>query len=336
MENRYNSYDSRRFEHVSWLFAGIAFVCFGAWLIGYLFSIGFPVYGEVSAAPLWNAFCQILTIKEVVYLLGFLLMVGGASLLQKLNYELGIIRNKSLLPLFLNMLLISTNLNFFPLTPATFGVFFMIIAINRLFMSYHQPEDKSAAFNASFVIALGSLLWIHILWFIPLFWHGMYRFRTLTIRTFLASLLGMITVYWFQLGWCVWTKDFTPFEIFPSLFKIQFLSLEYTDWINWLEIFGVAFITLIAIMNIISHDSDDNQRTRQYLYHLILFCFWSFGLAILFQSSADKFLQVACIPCSLVLAHFFTLVQNRAARWLFYFTLLFLVTLLIIRLWSFL
>ncbi|WP_085537464.1 hypothetical protein [Massilibacteroides vaginae] len=336
MESRYTGYAQVRNVYSPLLLVGIAFVSLGSWLIGYLFSIGFPVYGGVSAAPFWNMFCQILTIKEITYLMGFLLMLGGAFLLQKSNYELGLIREKTLLPLFLNLFLISTNLNFFPLNPASFGVFFLIVAICNLFMGYHNEDARGTAYNSTLIVSLGSLLWIHILWFIPLLWHGMFRFRMLTIRTFLASLMGLATIYWFLLGWCVWTHDFSPFSIFPSLFKIQLLSLGYTDWVNWVGILWVVIITLIAVVNIISHDSDDIQRTRQYLYHLILFGFWSLSLAVLFAQSANEFLQVACIPSSLLTAHFFTLVRHRFVRWLLYFTFILFVALLSFRLWNFL
>jgi len=210
------------------------------------------------------------------------------------------------------------------------------VAMYFLFTSYHDQDARSAAYNGSFIIALGSLLWVHILWFIPLFWHGMYRFRALTIRTFLASLMGIFTIYWFLLAWCVWTRDFSTFEVFPSLFKTQLLSVSYTDWVNWVGIFYVVILTLIAIINIISRDSEDIQRTRQYLYHLILFSLWSFILAFLFEQSADELLQVACIPSSLLIAHFFTLNQSRFTRWLFYFTILLFVSLLSVKLWSFL
>lgn len=336
MEGRYIGYDHGRNVYSPLFLTGIAVVCFTSWLVGYLFSIGFPIYEGVSEAPLWNKFCQILTIKEVAYLIGFLLTLGGAFLLQKSNYELGLIREKTLLPLFLNLFLISTNPKFFPLNPASFGVFFMIVAMNFLFMGYHDRNARSLVYNLSLIISLGSLLWIHILWFIPLFWYGLYRFRMLTVRSFLASVVGVVTIYWFLLGWCVWTRDFSPFAVFPSLIKIQLLTPDYTNWVNWIGILWIIILTLIAIVNIISHDFDDIQRTRQYLYHLILFAFWSFALALLFAQSADEFLQVACIPSSLLMAHFFTLVRHKFVRGLFYFTIVLFVTLLSLRLWNFL
>lgn len=336
MGGRYYSYDRGFNSQSPLLLAGIALVSFGSWLTGYLLSIGFPVYGEVSAAPFWNAFCQILTIKEITYLAGFLLMLGGAFLLQKSNYELGLIRERTLLPLYLYILLISINPNFFPLNPASFGVFFLIVAMSLLFMSYNNKDARSTAYNCALMISLGSLLWIHILWFMPLFWYGMYNFRTFTLKTFLASLMGVATIYWLLLGWCVFTHDFTPFGIFPSLFKVQILNLSYQDWANWVGIICVVLITLVSIVNIISHETDDIQRTRQYLYHLILFAFWSFGLAFVFEQSADEFLQVSCIPSSLLIAHFFTLAQHRFVRWIYYFVLFAFVAILSFRIWSFL
>lgn len=336
MENRYLGYTQVRNIYSPLFLAGIACVCFGSWMVGYLFSVGFPVYGEVSSAPFWNKFCQYLTIKEVAYLTGFLLTLGGALLLQKSNLELGLIREKTRLPFFLNLFLISTNSDFFSLNPASFGVFFLIVAMSMLFMGYQDSNARETAYNTSLIISLGSLLWVHILWFVPLFWHGMYRFRMLNIRTFLASLMGILTIYWFLLGWCVWTHDYSSFSIIPSLFKIQILTTDYSDWLNWAGVIWISLLTLIAIINIISHDTDDIQRTRQYLYHLILFAFWSFSLAILFAQSSEEFLQASCIPSSLLMAHFFTLVRRRFVRVLLYLTVLLFIVLLSLRLWSFL
>lgn len=314
---------------------GISLVSLCSWIFGYLFSIGFPVYGEVNAAPLWNTFCLALTRKETAYLIGLLLMLGGAFLLQRANYALNLIRGRSFLPFFMNMFLISTNPNFFPINSASFGVFFLIVAICLLMASYHDQDARSAAYNTSLAISIGSLLWVHILWFIPLFWHGMYRFRTLTIRTFVASVLGIATVYWFMLGWSVWTKNFSVFEVFPSLFKVQLFSFGHADWINQVGTIWYVALIILAIVNIISHDTDDNQRTRQYLYHLILFTVWAFVLAFLFSQSIDEFLQVACIPASILIAHFFTLSPYRFARWLLYLTFVIFTFLLVLRLWNF-
>ena len=102
-----------------------------------------------------------------------------------------LIREKTLLPFLFYALLTSTNPDFFPLKSTSVGVFCLILALYQLFTSYHDPDATDKAYNASLIISIGSLLWIHILWFLPLFWLGMYNFRTLNIRTFVASLFGI-------------------------------------------------------------------------------------------------------------------------------------------------
>lgn len=224
MNNTY-SYSRRHTISGPATFACTLMACVACWIVSYLNSVGYPVYGEVTAPPLWNAHCQVLPGKAFTYAIGMLLMFGGAFLLHRANYVLVLIREKTLLPFLFYVLFISTNPDFLPLKSTSVGVFCLILAIYQLFTSYHDPGAKSKAYNASLLIGIGSLLWVHILWFIPLFWIGMYNFRSLSIRTFLASLLGVGTVYWFLLGWCIWFRDFTPFTIpFATLFKIRILG----------------------------------------------------------------------------------------------------------------
>ena len=173
--------------------------CIFCWIVGYVDSVGYPVYGEVTAPPLWNALCLVLPGKLFTYLIGFLLMAGGAFLVHRVNYALMLIREKTLLPFLFYALLTSTNPDFFPLKSTSVGVFCLILALYQLFTSYHDPDATDKAYNASLIISIGSLLWIHILWFLPLFWLGMYNFRTLNIRTFVASLFGISTVYCFRM-----------------------------------------------------------------------------------------------------------------------------------------
>lgn len=280
--------------------------CIFCWIVGYVDSVGYPVYGEVTAPPLWNALCLILPGKLFTYLIGFLLMAGGAFLVHRVNYALMLIREKTLLPFLFYALLTSTNPDFFPLKSTSVGVFCLILALYQLFTSYHDPDATDKAYNASLIISIGSLLWIHILWFLPLFWLGMYNFRTLNIRTFVASLFGILTVYWFVFGWCVWEWDFTVFTIpFTSLFKIRFLAVLGTGIIDWIQIVLVAGLTIIASLNIVTHEYEDNLRTRQFLSFLIVMAIWSFGLFFIYEQSSEEFLEMACVPASILIALFF-------------------------------
>lgn len=311
--------------------------CLVCWTVSFMASVGYPVYAEVAATPLWNAICQVLPGKGFTYGIGLLLMFGGAFLLHRANYALMLIREKTLLPFLFYILLISTNPDFLPLKSTSLGVFCLILAIYQLFTSYHDPQARSNAYNASLLIGIGSLLWIHILWFLPLFWVGMYNFRTLSLRTFIASLMGAGTVYWFLFGWCVWQRDFTPFTIpFATLFKIRFLATGGVSILDWIPILATGLLIIVSSINIITHEYEDNLRTRQFLSFFILMAAWVFGLYFLYEQVSEEFLETACVPAAILIAHFFTVMRSKVISGLFYATLVLFIALLFIRIWNFL
>ena len=234
-------------------------------------------------------------------------------------------------------LFISTNPDFFPLKSTSVGVFCLILAIYQLFTTYHDPEAREKAYSAALLIGIGSLLWVHLLWFLPLFWLGMYNFRSLTSRTFIASLLGVATVYWFLLGWCVWQRDFTLFNVpFSTLFKVRLLATDGIVLLDWISIMAIALLTVVASLNIVMHDTEDSLRSRQFLSFLIAMSVWAFSLYFLYDQVSEEFLETACVPASILIAHFFTVTRGKIVFWSFFTTVAVLVATLFIRIWNFL
>ncbi|MDR1920039.1 MAG: hypothetical protein LBQ65_10395 [Tannerellaceae bacterium] len=290
------------------------------WISSYIHSVGYPVVSGASATPLWSLFCRILPNKTVTYLIGFLLTLAGAFLIHRANYMLVIIREKTLMPFLFYILFISSNPNFFPLNSTSLGIFCLILAFYQLLTSYHDSGAIRKTFNAALFIGVGSLFWIHILWFMPVFWWGMHNFKALSLRMFLASLTGVCTVYWFLLGWCMWQDDFTPFGLsFGGLLNAGLPDFSQADWISWLHVGYTAFLALIAIVYILLHEQDDTLRTRQFLNFLIVFCVASSALFLLYEQPSDEFLDVACMPIAILLGHFFTVKKGKRKSRLYYF-----------------
>jgi hypothetical protein len=338
MLERYSNYSHRKNRQSPLIITGLAIICLCSWFVGYLFSVGYPIPTKESDTPLWVALCSLLSGKEVVYIAGGLLTMVGAFLLHRANYTLALIKEKTYLPFFLYIFFISANPDFFPLNPASIGIVFIIASLYLLFLSYHDSEARKLAYNTALILSTGSLLWAHILCFFPLFWYGMYLFRTLTLRTFLASLLGLATVYWLLLGWSVWQDDFSFFTALSDKFAdVQILTLSSVSILNWVEIIIVGVLNFVATINIIKNSHNENQRTRQYLQFLMILGVWSFSLFFLFEQSANEFLQIACISSAILVTHFFKLMQRRTlTTWTLYIIILIFISILFLRLWSFL
>lgn len=71
-----------------------------------------------------------------------------------------------------------------------------------------------------------------------------------------------------------------------------------------IQIVLVAGLTIIASLNIVTHEYEDNLRTRQFLSFLIVMAIWSFGLFFIYEQSSEEFLEMACVPASILIAHF--------------------------------
>ena len=310
------------------------------WVAGYIASVGYPLHGEMSATPLCNTVCRMLPGKTVTYLTGLLLTIGGAFLIYRANYMLMIIREKTLMPFLLYILLVSSNPDFFPLKSTSPGIFCLIIAFYQLLTSYHQSGAAiQKIFNDSFFIGAGSLLWIHILWFLPVFWLGMYNFKILTPRTFLSSLIGTGVVYWFLLGWCVWQHDYTSFSIpFASLCDIGLPDILHRPFLtDWMQIVFIVFLAMISTINILLHEYEEGLRTRRFLSFLILFAVASSGLFLLYRRSSDEFLGIVCMPVSILVSHFFTVNKGKKKYRLYYLLILLFIFLSFLRSsWTFL
>jgi hypothetical protein len=210
----------------------------------------------------------------------------------------------------------------------------MLLAIYQLFISYHDTSSTANAFKMSLLIAAGSLLWTPVLWFLPLFWIGMYNFRCLALKTFMASVLGGMVVYWFVLGWAVWKMDFSVFTIpFDSLLPFDFIYSR-GRWTNWLSLACTVILAVIAFINIRTHEYEDSLRSRQFLSFMMLFLIWALILAGICGNYGREFIHLANMPVAVLYAHFFTARRNRYTFWLFLFTTVFYPLLFFLQLWN--
>jgi hypothetical protein len=303
------------------------------WLAGYMASSGYPLHAGASATPLWAIVCRLLAAKPLACLSGVLLAVGGAFLIHRANYMLAIIREKTLMPFFLYLLLVSSNPDFLPLNSVSPALFCLIPAFYQLLTSWHNSGSVRNAFNAAFFIGLGSLFQVHVLCLLPVFWWGMYNFKALNWRTFLASLTGAGLMYWFLLGWCVWNSVYAPLtEPFAALLKPAFPAPgNLPRPADWLYVLYVLFLTLAATVNIFLHENEENLRTRQFLYFLIILFWASFGLFLLYRQWSAGLMGLVYMPVSILLSHFFTVNAGRKMSRLYYVLFTLFIVLSLIR-----
>jgi hypothetical protein len=312
-------------------------ICAACWYLGYNSWIGFPVKSGSGDTYLWNVICGFLTEKKYTYLTGFTLLFLAAALLQRFNFRFVIFQGKTMLPFLLFLFLNSVNPDFFPIRPISIVLFLMIFALFELYGSYQNPSVVGRMFNMMFYLCVGSLVWPYILWFIPVFWIGMYQFRILDVRTFSATLLGLFTVFWFVLGWSVLKHDMTIFiNIIQCLSDIHIVFAR-ESWLAKLPILFVFCLFMIVMPVYVSlRESESSIRTSHFLSFLLIFGVFSFFLSFIYESA---FVDIECVfylSASIIASYSFSGKHGIVSFFLYYFIMAVLIILLFVRLWNYL
>ncbi|MDR1223185.1 MAG: hypothetical protein LBL07_09985 [Tannerella sp.] len=310
-------------------------VCLLCWVLCYVCSTGSPPEESPETMPLWALAGKLLNRRLGACLAGLFVTALAAYVMQRISDMEMLIRERTRLPFLLFLLLVSTNAGLLPVREVSVVLICLVFAVYELFHSYQCPELTGKFFNIGILVGVAGLLMPQAIWFIPLFWTGMFRFRTLTVRNFMASLTGMLILYWFLLAWCVWKHDYSMFSmLYDRLADFRFPSAELFRFYQAGS--AVLLSVLAAAFFYVRIDAFNNSvRVRQMLAFLSNMAAWSFGLIVLYGRDPDPFLAVIYLPSSVLIAH---LLENsrRIFRFvLYYFMLLTWLASFLLRLWSF-
>lgn len=311
------------------------FICLSCRVMGYFYSSGFPLEADEAVMPFWGSLIKWLNSKEKVYILGVLILLLISFLIQRINDMEMLIRERTRLVFVIFFLFSSTNIGIIPFNNVTVVLLCLVLMIYELFKTFHLPEATGRLFNAGVYIGLASLFLPQALWFIPLLWIGMYQLLSFTLRSFAASLLGMLTVYWLALTWCVWKHDYSIFTmLYHSMTDFQlfsvFLSIRYFH-------IGFAMIALMMIpifLNIKIDAINNRLRIRQMLSFLLNMAIWSIVLLCFYGGSAGAFFIIFYLPFAVLMAYFLENMRKPFQFLLYYFLLVINVISFALRIWS--
>ena len=331
----YLSTDKRKRTLSGWPTMFLTFsICLLCWGAGYFSSTGFPVTVDDSVLPFLRKLYNWMDNKAVVYAGGMIFVILTAFIIQRISDAEMLIRERTRLIFIIFILLMSTNAGLLPFKDVTVVLLCISFMIYELFNAYQLPEATGRLFNAGVLIGVAGLFMPQALWFIPLLWVGMYQFLSLSYRSFLASLSGVLTIYWFVLAWCVWAHDFSMFtSLYASLVDIDFLSVFLSFRYYRIGFLGIVLLMIPTFFHIKNDAINNRVRVRQMLSFLLNLSVWSLVLICLYGGDADSFLAVFYLPVSVLIAYFFENMRFRFRFWGYYFVLGVSVVSFILRIW---
>lgn len=252
-----------------------------------------------------------------------LLTLLNAFLIAQLNNRFTIIRNRTFIPVFVFLMLMSVAGQTHQLPGAHFALTLLLIALFVFFNMFRDKQASEQAFLGSLLIATGSLFIEPILLFLAVCWMGMIRFGSFSLRTFLASVFGGLVpwIFYFTIRYyfepdLLWINTlFTGFETGFTLFERPVNELIY-----------LACMTLIIITGLVGLYSNlhgDSIQSRAKLNFLTIILIFSFAFSIVFVNCYAIFIPFTLMAYAVLIAHPLTLKPNG------FYAILFIVLVII-------
>ena len=197
-----------------------------------------------------------------------------------------------------------------------------IASLLFLLSTYQSPQSLGYIFYAFLLQGLISLLSPHVLLFMPLLWLLMAtQLQSLSWRGFMASLIGLLTPYWFISVWFIYQWDFTPLvNHFASLAVFAPLPAVYsTLTLAHCLVFVLTLgLTVTGIIHFWRNRIDEKIRTRL-LYGLFS---WLTVSCLVFTALQpqhyDPLMRIAVVYASPLAGHFLTLSSTRVTNIAFF------------------
>lgn len=202
----------------------------------------------------------------------------------------------------------------FPALPETVMLTCMTAFILLLFLTYQDKESAGLTYYAFLFLGVGSIAYIHVLFFLPLIWLLMMTHTmSLAWRTWMASLLGLLTPYWFYIPWIIYQRDYSAITnhfMALTVFEEPFNLYGITD--SQKATLGlVILLAIIGTTHYIRKSYLDKIRIRMF-YGFFIFMDLAALLFLLLQPQHfNAMLLLMIVNTSPLVAHFAALSSTK-------------------------
>lgn len=189
------------------------------------------------------------------------------------------------------------------------------------FHAYQEKRSHGLIFFAYLCLGIGSMVFAKLLYLVPLLWIVLStNLMAFSMKSFVASILGLVTPYWFAATYYIYIGDFTTFTEhvtdladFTGLFDISGITA------NQVVTFGfVLIVAMTGIIHFLRTSYNDKIRTRMIYDIFITIDIASVILLFLFPRHFNEWLAIIIVNTSPLIAHYITLTRTWMTNISFY------------------
>ena len=213
----------------------------------------------------------------------------------------------------------------------------LVAFYTAMFGAYHSIRSVKRVYFAFLCLGIISVFYVRILFIIPFVWMMMaFSLHIFHVRTWTASLLGLLTPYWFGTVWLFYqsdshllTKHFSDLLPSDAFFDYDLLPLRQ-------RIISVYLFLLFVIGGIHFYRKKYMDKLRIRLLYQVFatmnLLLWA--LLVIQPAHSDYLIPLIIVSTAPFIAHFVTLTNTRFTNLAFLAIILITFTLIGFQLWT--
>lgn len=213
---------------------------------------------------------------------------------------------------------------------------FYIIFLNFFLRSFQDKQAVGNVFYGFVAIGMASVVYVDMLWLVPVLWILLgTNVLALSMRTFFASLLGLMLPYWFLGAYSLYTGNgqefvahFTALATWQMPFNFASLDLHH--------LVTLAFIILVGMVGSIHfliYSYQDKIRIRMIYEMFIALEVILLLLLVLQPQHSDVLLSLLTVTVAPPVGHFLTLTHSRLSNITFFCLITAALALTVFNVW---
>lgn len=225
------------------------------------------------------------------------------------------------------------------LFPSVKGAVIQLCFIASLLFFYNCYQDKETpgwTFYTFLFLGLGSIADIHFLYFVPIFWLMMVIIvYSISWRTVVASLVGLLTPYWFWTAWILWQENGNITSITKHLLAVTDYQMPVPLTSQQALLLGlIVLLGITGAIHFLRTSSRDKIRTRQMFYSFFIIGTAAGIFLVLQPQHYDMLIRIMTIAVSPLIGHFLALTKTKITNIAFIVISVAVLALTFFNLWT--
>lgn len=285
----------------------------GLWFRSYIDPVYFPYFEGENDMFLyrfvhhWMAHSALLS-----NLLSMLFVIVFSFLILKLNTEYAFIRVRTFLPSNIFVLIIGGLITLHTLHPVYFALLFLLLCVDRIFQSYEKEKFHDSAFEAGFLIGLGSLFYLNLVFFFPIIWVGFALIKKRPQwRNFALPVLGLAVPWLFTWSYhyltnqlpAFWDTILVNFETENSFFSGNIPLQVYLGYLMLVSFLGGIFL--------LNQYDEKKISTRKNFQVFFLITLIAFALLLFVPAVSQEILVIMSLPLTYLISNYLIFMKQK-------------------------